>query len=423
MFVERSAARIRVVRTLFVFGCLLPTLGLAGWAAYRHSSAALDPLLAEWSASVGFVVEVDTVEHLRPSVVRVHNLLLQDATGRRVAGASEAEVEERQEGTLLLLPKLGVDRFAVASFAAAAHRWLTEPVRFPRGGAIRIEELSWNTANASRILGGFRIEFVVVGTDRAIRIRRDPDDDDELRLRLVDSPEGLQLEALLTCERGLPAELVAAASGWLPRFGPQAIIQGQLVATASCDVDVERRWQWSGRGKGMVTGVDLAALAAAAGQAAQGEAVLRVESLSLEAGRITAAAFLLSSDEGAIGRGLFERMVAVLGCRPGPAAPRVSGADWLAGPVVPFEKAAVAIELDRSGMVLKAAGLGGATLVAARGEALLEAAGEAISFERFAWLFAAPATDRLPATIPASSRALEVLSRLPIFTEGPGGKF
>lgn len=423
MFVERSAARIRVVRALFVFGCLLPTLGLAGWAAYRHSSTALEPLLAEWSASVGFIVEVDTVEHLRPSAVRVTNLLLKDATGRRVANAVEAEVEERQEGTLLLLPKLGVDRFAAASFAAAAHRWLMEPVRFPRGGAVRIEELSWNTTDESRLLGGFRIEFVVVGTDRAIRIRRDPGDDDELRLRLVHSSEGLQLEALLTCERGLPAELVAAASGWLPRFGPQAMIQGQLVASASCDIDVERRWRWSGRGKGMVTGVDLAALAAAAGQTAQGEAVLRIESLSLEAGRITAATFLLSSDEGAVGRGFLERMVTVLGCRPGPAAPPVTAADWLTGPVVPFQKAAVAVELDRSGMVLKPAGLGGTALVVTQGAALLEAAGEAISFERFAWLFAAPATDRLPATIPASSRALEVLSRLPIVTEGPGGHF
>ena len=424
MFVERSAARIRLVRTLFVLGCLLPTLGLAGWAVYRHSSAALDPLLAAWSQSVGFRVTVEGVERLRPSVVRLRDLVLEDANRRRVAAVAVAEIEERAEGTVLRLPKLSLDRFAVASFAAASRRWLMEPVRYPRGGVIGVDELSWRGADGERPLGGFRIEFVVVESGRAIRIRREPADDDELRLRAIRAADGLQFEADLICERGLPAELVAAASGWMPRFGSAATIRGRLRATASGGDAVSDSPQWRGSGNGVVTGVDLVELAGVAGQVARGDAVLRIENLSLVDGRITAARFLLSAEEGSLGRGLLERMVTVLGCRFGPAGELQSArADWLAGPAFPFDQAAVAVEIDRSGVIVGAAGLGGATVVASAGQSLLEAAGERIPFERFAWLFAPTATGMVPATIPASPRALEVLSRLPIATEAAGGRF
>ena len=196
------------------------------------------------------------------------------------------------------------------------------------------------------------------------------------------------------------------------------------MATASGGDAVSDSPQWRGSGNGVVTGVDLEGLAGVAGQVARGDAVLRIENLSLVDGRITAARFLLSAEEGSLGRGLLERMVTVLGCRFGPAGELQSArADWLAGPAFPFDQAAVAVEIDRSGVIVGAAGLGGATVVASAGQSLLEAAGERIPFERFAWLFAPTATGMVPATIPASPRALEVLSRLPIATEAAGGRF
>jgi len=426
MFVERSAARIQLVRTLFVLACLLPTLGLAAWAVYRHSAGYVDPLLASWSRSIGLTITVDRLEHLRPAVIRLRDVALSDSRQHQVAAVAEAEVETRDGGTLLRLPRLSLDASGTAALAALARSWLTEPVRFPRGGAVQVDELLWTADGSQRSLGGFRLELVVVGTDRAIRIRREPADDDELRLRAITSTEGLRLEAELTCNRGLPAELVASVSGWLPRFGSAATIRGRLQGTATEKgvAGPPPQVQWSGRGDAVVTGVELAGLAGAVGQSARGDAVLRIERLEVEQGRITAARLLLSAENGSLGRGLLERLVTVLGCRFGPgSAPFSAGSDWLNGPSIPFDEAACAVELDASGVVVEPAGLGGATLVASRGAAVLEAANARIPYERFAWFFAATTTGMLPATIPASPQALEVLSRLPLAGEAPAGRF
>jgi hypothetical protein len=423
MFVEQSAARIRLVRTLFVCVCLLPSLGLAGWALYRRSATALDPFLADWSRSIGFSIAVDQVEHLRPSVLRIRNLVLTDNSTRQVLGVDVAEVEERAEGTLVRLPELAVDRHAAVRLAAAARQWLLEPVRFPRGGAVRVGELSWNTSTASLPLGSFLAEFVVVEEGRAIRIRREPADSDELRLRVIHALDGPRVEAELICETGVPAELAAVVCGWLPDFGSDAMVRGRLQATAAGPLSDGGLGPWSGSGEGVVVGVDLAELAGVAGQTARGVGFLQIESLALEDGRITDASFLLSAESGSLGRGLLERLVTVFACRLGPAAPQMAGADWLAGPALPFDEAAIAVQVDRTGVVVEAAGLGGTTLAASRGLSLLEAAGGSISYERFAWFFAPTATELLPATIPASPRALEVLSRLPIGASLPRSRF
>jgi hypothetical protein len=423
MFVEQSAARIRLVRTLFVCVCLLPSLGLTGWALYRHSATALDPLLAGWSRSIGYSITVDQIEHLRPSVMRMRNLVLKDNGTRQIISVALAEVEERAEGTLVRLPELAVDRHAAVRLAAAARQWLMEPVRFPQGGAVRVGDFSWNTSTASRSLGGFLAEFVVAAEGRAIRIRREPADGDELRLRVIHAPDGPRVEVELSCERGLPAELAAVVCGWLPDFGSDAMVRGRLQATAAGSLSDDGLGPWSGSGEGVVVGVDLTVLAGAAGQTARGEGLLQIESLALEGGRITAASFLLSAENGSLGRELLERLVTVFACRLGPAAPQMVGADWLAGPALAFDEAAFALQIDRTGVLVAAAGLGGNTLVASRGLSLLEAAGRSISYERFAWFFAPAASELIPATIPASPRALEVLSRLPIGAEPPSGHF
>ena len=424
MFVERSAARIRLVRTLYVLACLLPTLGLVGWAVYRSSSLATDPLLAGWSRSLGFNVTAATIEHVRPAVLRLHDVAVEGMPLQSLVGVEVAEVETRSEGTLLRLPSLTLDAAGVSAVATLSLAWLTEPIRFPEGGVIEVEALAWRAAAKPVPLGGWRIEYVVAEGGRAIRIRREPADEDELRLRAVSSPGGPRLEAELRVTGGLPAPLLAAVTGWLPSFGPAAEVRGSLQASATAVPGDAHRWRWQGVGEGLVTGVDLSELAAAAGQRCRGEGLLRIEDVAVEANRITAARWLLSADEGELGRGLVERLVTVFGCRLGEAAARdASGDDWLAGPPLVFDQAAVAVSLDRAGVILRSPGSSGSTLVRVGGQPLLEAAPDRIGFDRFAWLFAPAIPGVLPATIPASARAIEVLSRLPEVPETPAGRF
>ena len=423
MFVERSAARIQLVRTIFVCACLLPTLGLIGWAAYRRTSLYADPLLGAWSRSLGLAVAAGSVEHVRPSVVRLRGISLTDGRQHPLAAVLEAELEERSQGTLVRLPALTLDAAGVRAVAALSLAWLTEPVRFPRGGVIRIDAFSWNADTRAQPQGGFHVEYVVADGGRAIRIRREPADRDELRLRAVAAPDGLRLEAELICERGLPADLVSAATGWMPTFGPSATIRGHLSASAA-GAGGGTPMRWNGAGDGVVSGVDLAGMAAVAGQMARGEAVLRIESLALQEGRITAARFLLSAEEGEVSRTLLERMVTVFGCRLGAAAgPVTAWEEWLAGPPLAFDDTALAVELDRDGVTLQAVGMSATTLAAWGGRSLLEAGGARVSYDRFAWLFAPTAIGTIPATIPASPRAIEVLSRLPVAAEDPRGRF
>lgn len=424
MFVERSAARIQLVRTIFVCACLLPTLGLVGWAAYRRSSLYANPLLGAWSQSLGLAVAVDTMEHVRPSVVRLREITLTDGRQHPLAAVPVAELEERSQGVLVQLPALTLDANGVRTVAAVSLAWLTEPVRFPRGGVVRIADFSWKADTREQPQGGFRVEYVVADGGRAIRVRREPADSDELRLRAVAAPDGLRLEAELICERGLPADLVSAATGWMPSFGPSATIRGHLTASAAAAGGGTAAVRWSGGGDGVVSGVDLAGMAAVAGQMARGEAVLRIENLALEDGRITAARFLLSAEEGEVSRTLLERMVTVFGCRLGAAAgPVTAWEEWLAGPPLAFDDTALAVELDRSGVALQAVGMSATTLAAWQGRPLLEAGGGRVSYDRFAWLFAPTAIGTIPATIPASPRAIEVLSRLPATAGGPRGRF
>lgn len=422
MFVERSVARIRAVRTLFVLACLLPTVGLVGWALYRRSALYTDPLTAGWSQTLGLAVTVESMQNVRPAVMRLRDVGILDAAGRPLARLPAAELEQRSDGVIARLPSLALDAAAVAEAARFSLAWLTEPVRFPAGGVVQVDALSWGGGDEQQPLGGFRVEYVVVEAGRAIRVRREPADADELRVRALAGPDGPRLEVELNCERGLPAELVAAATGWMPGFGDSAALRGSFRATA--DVTRPGRSVWSGVGEAVVAGVDLAGLAAVVGQRAQGEGVLRIEALSLEAGRISSARFVLSAQDGAIGRGLLERLVTVFGCRLGPAAGAVPlDRDWLAGPPVGFDEAALAVDLTRTGLTLRPAGTAAAALITAAGQSLLEAGSGSISYDRFAWLFAPNRQGVIPAAIPASEQAVQVLSRLPIASEAPESRF
>ena len=104
MFVERSAAKIRAVRTLFVLACLLPTVGLVGWAWYRRSPLYADPLTAGWSRTLGLTVTAESLQHLRPHVMRLQEVAILDTAARPLTRLPEAELEQRADGVIARMP-------------------------------------------------------------------------------------------------------------------------------------------------------------------------------------------------------------------------------------------------------------------------------------------------------------------------------
>jgi hypothetical protein len=72
MFIERSSARIRTVRTLFVLLGLVPCAGLCGWAVLRHSSFHRRAIELRCEQAFGMPVRIGRVEHVRPDALRLH---------------------------------------------------------------------------------------------------------------------------------------------------------------------------------------------------------------------------------------------------------------------------------------------------------------------------------------------------------------
>ena len=73
MFIERSAARIRLVRTLFVLLAVLPCAGLCGWAAVRHSKGHREAIERRFEQVIGLPLAIGGVEYVRPNVMRLRD--------------------------------------------------------------------------------------------------------------------------------------------------------------------------------------------------------------------------------------------------------------------------------------------------------------------------------------------------------------
>jgi len=87
MFIERSAARIRLARTLFVLLGVLPCAGLCAWAAVRHSSVYRDSTERRCEQVIGLPFRIGSVEHVRPNAMRLHDCRLSSSSGAVVLSA------------------------------------------------------------------------------------------------------------------------------------------------------------------------------------------------------------------------------------------------------------------------------------------------------------------------------------------------
>lgn len=410
MFVEQSLARLRLARWMFLAVCLLPAIGLVGWAWYRRSGGHVEAILADCSQSLGMRVGADRIEHLRPGTVRLEAVSLGKGDGMPVAEVSEVVLERRAAGLRVAIPELTLGVRETAGFGLLAKEWLTDPVRFPDGCSIHIERFRWRQSEPPWA-GGLLVECVATDAARAIRICRSLADGDELRLRWEPGEAGGRIEASLICGEPIPLAAVTAAIGRLPDLGEAAIVRGRFTV-------IREAGRWMAAGSGRVERVDLARLAGLLGRRAMGEASLELIGFSLSNGRLERAEVRLDAEGGRLGSGLVDSLVTVLGCRGGASLAEamlpLGGGERGSGSMVPFRSMSLLADLDARGLWLRAPDGPAAGLVNGSAAAILLSPEGRVACERLAWLFPTPHGT----AIPASTGAARLLLHLPC---PPGG--
>ena len=436
MFVEQSAGRIRCVRMLFVLGGFMPCMGLVTLALWRSSDTHSSTIRRGWEESLGVPLAIESVEHLRPGAIRLHGLDVLAPSGETVLSVHALDVEMSAGEVRLTLDRLECTPRAAALLAGLAGDWLRHPERFSRAWVVDVAAVEWSSDQSDQN-GTHRSELPAIRRDilevaqsglhaecvssdgvRAVRVRRQPEAADEVRVRLTGmsgvlgeggamagSPERLEVSASI--EEPLPLAIVAAVAGaWaqspLPFgegvFGSSARARGTVEA-------VRENHAWSGDLAGLVEQIDLAACTSGLACRASGEATVLIKKMRFDAGRLTAGDYHCSASAGRIGQDMLEGMKAHLGCRSGPAFVSLAREQ-----VRNFDDASCSLQIDERGLVLRALGDRDGAIMRRHGLSILQEPSVAVVTERLAWLFSPPGL----VPVPASAASAWILSIMPL---------
>lgn len=430
MFIPRSTARLRLARAVFVLLALVPAAVIAAWASHLRSTAHLDDVRRTWQRAMGLSVDLESVEHPRPGVVRVGGCAIADPAGRVRVTIPGAELETTASELRLRVGRLRCDAAAARLLATLAADWLARGQRFDHDCIVEIDDFGWADeagGTHGEAPAGLRIECVATDEARAVRVvhrpraahpggiagpaadvevePRSPASEvrvvrsvavDAMRPQHEDAGRGADVRVKVTgtCARPVPFPVVAALAGETPlrdwSLGVAAAVTGRI------DIGWDERG-WRGTMTGRIVDVDLAACGAALGLRAAGSAVVDVRTIRWSDGRVAECELQCEAGPGEIARTFVEGLVATIGCRPGRAW---SGDAAQRAPA--FTAAGALVRIDGNGVELLAIPrLGGALLVAA-GEGLLWPPPAPVAVERLAWLLAPPDAPRVPAGGPAA---------------------
>ena len=427
MFIERSAARIRLMRTLFVLLGILPCAGLCGWAAVRHSGAHRQAIELRCEQVIGLPVAIGRIEHVRPNVMRLHDCRLSSASGHEVLRATAIEVESLASELRVTLGRLDGTPELARVLARLAGEWLRQPARFPVDCVVDVSDFSWRQRRPSGAIGApladpasageqrarsLHVECVAANGSRAIRVRRTVDEGqaaDEVRVvaghlagadgqdagsapggaEPVDHVGATGLEVNGTITQPLPLAVFEALTGLqagaLP-LGDDAVVSGTVAALLDDG-------QASGSAQGRVDRIDLAAASRHLPHRVSGEAVVAVERLAWSRGRITACECECSVSRGRLSQRLLDACVSALGCRPGPAYRSLAREE-----VRVFDDASALLRIDSAGIDLRAAPERAGSLVRTQGLSIVDEPRMPVPLDRLAWLLAPPGSVAVPAS-------------------------
>lgn len=419
MFIEQSAGRIRLVRTLFVLAGVMPCALLVGLAAWRHSARHVEAVERQCEALLGMPLEIGGVRHLRPGAMRLEKVALLSAAGEPILVLPALDVEVSATEVRLAAERLECTPRVIAALAEIGGAWLGEPERFTKAWVVDVADVAWPTEPGAAAMrpSGIHAEGATAADARAVRVRREPQGPDEIRVQ--SSPRvgagdaaggeggGRRVELYALIDEPLPVALVAAMAGLPPAAaraaGPAALVQGSVAA-------VHEAGQWSGSLSGSLGRIDLASLTARAMHRMTGEADLEVPALEFARGRLVAGEANVSAVAGRVPQDFLNAIVNVLGCRTGPAF-RSLASEVVRG----YDDVACRVRIDDRGLTIRAPGDRAGVVMRFQGLAVLEEPTEPVPAERLAWLLAPPG--RVP--VPASDATAWLISRLPSGAAAP----
>lgn len=390
MFIERSAGRIRLARTIFVIAGLLPCAALVAWAVHLRSEGHREALRRAWQREIGIPLEVDVVSHPRPGVVRAVGCRLVAPGGSAVA-LPGIEVETAPTEVRLRIDRFVCDADAARLFGGLVREWLDREARYPRDCVVEVADFGWATLPTAAP-AGLRVECVIRDGSRAVRVVRTAGPGtrpDEFRVVRTGSTPA-RLEADGDCAGPIPLAIAAAALGRDASAAGAATVAGALHAVREDD-------RWSGTAEGRIDGLDLGGCTARLQARATGAATAVVRRLAWSGGRIRDAEIECTVGRGRVEQRLVDGLVSTVGCRPGAAHRTLSGATERS-----FDAAGCVLRLDPRGIeLLSGAKIGGA-LVVADGVSIVDPPAGVLPPERLAWLLVPPGAVFVPSAGPGA---------------------
>ena len=425
MFIERSEARIRLMRTLFVLLGILPCAGLCGWAVVRHSNVHRVAIERRCEQVIGLPFRIGRVEHVRPSAMRLHDCQLSSSSGAVVMSAPVIEVETLPREIRITLGTLDCPPALARVLAGLAEAWLQQPVRFPADCVIDVDDFSWRTraptggaaiqsrhpAHAASPSHGLHVECVAATGSRAVRVRRNAEGSAPDEVRIVAGSLGAAAEADADRQESVPSQpgqgdarrleisgtvaeplpigvfeaVCGLEPGSLP-LGDEATVSGTVAAMFDGGMS-------SGTGQAQLERIDLATASLHLPHRVSGEATVAIDKLEWSRGRITACECQGSVSRGRVGQRLLDACVSVLGCRPGPAYRSLARDE-----VRSFDDVAARLRIGVSGADLRAHPGRDGSLARVQGLSIVDEPPGVVPLERLAWLLSPPGAPAVPAS-------------------------
>lgn len=402
----REKTQRRLFRTVFLVGCVLPTLALTAWSIARIHPSYGRFLLGWVGYSVGIDLECDTIRTPRPGEYEIEGLrVAHPETGERLAECNRLRV--RHDGALWTFV---ADRCEIAA----------DVDRLPvlRGGDSGAD-LSGQVATLAAVdaMG----EEVCVWRRVRCRVAGVSDETQQPYAEAWTEPKNDSEPTHITWVRDKKDDRVVLTTGDTPlplRLAPPGLLPQSIArgTTFSGELTIERQ---NAETAGHASG-ELQVTTLSGALASWSNASVRLIDLAWTDGRIDRLQAHLEAREGSLNRLFVWGLYQMLKCHPEEALQRFWSSTSDDTPI-PFDQLACDVELDATGLTIygRCGDVGGERRSGAIAHAVLSKQGEPLLLEpterqqpptnlvRAVWPDASPA-------VPATAEAQDVARRLPI---------